>query len=123
MKALIICVALLFGGFGTIGSLVAFSTSPAGACQLGRWTSPTCARTACDHSSLIAGAATIPQPSTWTLSRGHSFASQCASYQQPYSYERSEEKRLHSDSVGGCSQVSICDVVQHQRRWSGCSNG
>jgi hypothetical protein len=35
MKTLILCTALLFGGFGAIGSIVAFSTSPAAACQLG----------------------------------------------------------------------------------------
>ncbi len=35
MKTLIICTALLFGCFGTIGSVVAFSTAPAAACELG----------------------------------------------------------------------------------------
>jgi hypothetical protein len=34
MKALIICTALLFGGFAAIGSMVAFSTAPAAACEL-----------------------------------------------------------------------------------------
>ena len=34
MKTLIICTALLFGGFGTIGSMVAFSTAAA-ACDHG----------------------------------------------------------------------------------------
>jgi hypothetical protein len=36
MKAFIICTALLFGGFGTIGAIVGFSTSPAAACELQR---------------------------------------------------------------------------------------
>jgi hypothetical protein len=34
MKILVICTALLFGGFGTIGSMVSFSTAAA-ACELG----------------------------------------------------------------------------------------
>jgi hypothetical protein len=34
MKTLIICTALLFGGLGTIGSMVSFSTAAA-ACELG----------------------------------------------------------------------------------------
>ena len=35
MKTLIICTALMFGGFGAIGSMIAFSSAPAAACELG----------------------------------------------------------------------------------------
>jgi hypothetical protein len=35
MKTFLICTALLFGGSATIGSMVAFSTAPAAACELG----------------------------------------------------------------------------------------
>ena len=34
MKTLIICTALLFGGFASIGSMVFFSTTMAAACEL-----------------------------------------------------------------------------------------
>jgi len=35
MKTLIICTALMFGGFGAIGSMIAFSSAPAAAWELG----------------------------------------------------------------------------------------